>query len=321
MPIAWLPIPALVLVLLVLLRVETRPQRNLRAARLLRLLATLLVLSVAALSFAQPIHLALYSSLIVIALLWSLIGDWLLSDARDALRFGRGAMAFVVAHGFYIAALSYVQVARGAPLNLNREGMLAAAIGLLALVVYVYLRPRLGESHGVVAIYITVLSLMVHRAVVVIASARGTRTLALEDFFLGPGKTVLQPDELVVSFKLPPPPPGFGAAYLRFTPRNEMDIAVVGVGAAITVREGQIVDARIALGAVAPTPLLAREAAEVLIGKAPSPEAFEEAARAAQALARPITDVRGTAEQRRHLVGVLTRRALMQAAQRTTLYA
>lgn len=165
MPIAWLPIPVLVLVLLVLLRVETRPQRNLRAVRLLRLLATLLVLSVAALSFAQPIHLALYSSLIVIALLWSLIGDWLLSDARDALRFGRGAMAFVVAHGFYIAALSYVQVARGAPLNLNREGMLAAAIGLLALVVYVYLRPRLGESHGVVAIYITVLSLMVHRAV------------------------------------------------------------------------------------------------------------------------------------------------------------
>lgn len=164
-------------------------------------------------------------------------------------------------------------------------------------------------------------ALMVHRAVVVIASARGTRPLALEDFFLGPGKTVLQPDELVVSFKLPPPPPGFGAAYLRFTPRNEMDIAVVGVGAAITVREGQIVDARIALGAVAPTPLLAREAAEVLIGKAPSPEAFEEAARAAQALARPITDVRGTAEQRRHLVGVLTRRALMQAAQRTALYA
>ncbi|MCS7088586.1 MAG: xanthine dehydrogenase family protein subunit M [Thermoflexales bacterium] len=159
-------------------------------------------------------------------------------------------------------------------------------------------------------------ALIVHRAVVAIASLEGTREVALEDFFVGPGKTILKPHELVVHFKLPPPPAGFGAAYLRFTPRNEMDIAVVGVGAALTVREGRIVDARIALGAVAPTPLLAREAAAVLIGSAPTEEAFEAAARAAQAVARPITDVRGTAEQRRHLVGVLTRRALRHALAR-----
>lgn len=166
MPLSWIPIPALVLVLLLLLYFEARAPRYRRAAHALRVIATLLVAFVAALSFAQPIHLPLYSALVLVALGWSLVGDWLLiGGASDARRFARSVVAFAVAHGFYIAALSYVQVARGMPLNLGREGGLAAAIGVLALVVYVYLRPRLGESSGVVAIYVTMLSLMVHRAV------------------------------------------------------------------------------------------------------------------------------------------------------------
>ncbi|MDW8394847.1 MAG: xanthine dehydrogenase family protein subunit M [Anaerolineae bacterium] len=159
-------------------------------------------------------------------------------------------------------------------------------------------------------------ALLVHNAHVLLASAQGTRRLPLSAFFVGPGKTVLRPDELVVQIELPAPPAGFGAAYLRFTPRNEMDIAVVGVGAAVVLENGLITQARVALGAVAPTPILVPEAAEALVGKAPSPEVFADAAAAAQRAAQPITDMRGTAEQRRHLVGVLTRRALQRAVER-----
>jgi carbon-monoxide dehydrogenase medium subunit len=127
----------------------------------------------------------------------------------------------------------------------------------------------------------------------------------------------LQTGEFLVALRLPSPPPHFGAQYLRFIPRNEMDIAVVGVGASVVLNHDQssFVSARIALGAVAPTPLLV-ETAAALAGRAVSDEAIQEAAEAAQAAARPIDDMRGTAQYRRHLVGVLTRRALRGAIQR-----
>ncbi len=159
-------------------------------------------------------------------------------------------------------------------------------------------------------------ALIVHRAVAVVASAQGEREVPLEQFFVGPGKTVLQAGDLLVCFKLPPPPAGFGAAYLRFTPRNEMDIAVVGCGVSLVIRDGIVQDARIALGAVAPTPLLVLEAGAALIGKPLSDEHIAAAAEAARAAARPISDMRGSAEQRRHLCAVLTRRAIAKAASR-----
>jgi CO/xanthine dehydrogenase FAD-binding subunit len=105
-------------------------------------------------------------------------------------------------------------------------------------------------------------ALIVHQAVCAIAGLRGIREVAVEDFCLGPGLTVLQPGEFLLALRLPPPPPGFGAAYLRFIPRAEMDIAVAGAGAAVVLQPGGKVfaSARIALGAVAPTPLLVPEA-------------------------------------------------------------
>jgi carbon-monoxide dehydrogenase medium subunit len=110
----------------------------------------------------------------------------------------------------------------------------------------------------------------------------------------------------------------FGAHYLRFIPRNEMDIAVVGAGASVTLDEDRkrFVAARIALGAVAPTPLLATEAGLFLAGKDISDENIRQAAGIAQSLARPITDLRGTAEHRKHLCAVLTERALAKAVER-----
>lgn len=161
-------------------------------------------------------------------------------------------------------------------------------------------------------------ALIVHEAICVIAGPNGIREVPVEDFCAGPGRNVLQKGEFLVKLQVKPPVAGFGSAYMRFTPRNEMDIAVVGVGASVLLDEsGHIIhSARIALGAVAPTPLLAHEAGEYLHGKPISNETIDEAARIAVDAARPIADVRGTVAQRKHLVGVLTRRVLGRAVQR-----
>lgn len=148
-----------------------------------------------------------------------------------------------------------------------------------------------------------------------IASAKEERMVAVEDFCTAPGRNVLAPGELLVALHIPPPAPRSGAKYIRFIPRNEMDIAVVGAGVSVTLENGQVRAARIALGAVAPTPLLVAEAGQALAGKPPTPEHLREAAELAKAAARPITDMRGTAEYRRHLCAVLTRRALEAAVE------
>ena len=160
-------------------------------------------------------------------------------------------------------------------------------------------------------------AMIVHYATCRIAGPDGTREVAVEHFCTAPGKNVLAPNEILVSLHFPPRPENFGAAYLRFIPRNEMDIAVVGCGASVQLSADRksFARVRIALGAVAPTPLLV-EAAGELVGQPVTDEAIRKAAREAQAAARPITDMRGTAEYRRHLVGVLTRRALRKAIER-----
>ena len=151
-----------------------------------------------------------------------------------------------------------------------------------------------------------------------IAGPNGARQVAVEDFCTGPGRNVLEPGEILVSINIPAPAANSGANYLRFIPRNEMDIAVAGVGSAVTLdASGQnFVSARIALASVAPTPVFCKAAGDSLAGKAVSDEAIEEAARLAMEDARPITDMRGTIRQRIHLVGVLTRRTLNTAIKR-----
>ncbi len=160
--------------------------------------------------------------------------------------------------------------------------------------------------------------LIVLNATCVIAGTNGEREISVEDFCTGPGQTTLAKGEMLVSLKIPAPQQNSSSYYLRFIPRNEMDIAVVGAGASVVLDDAKdrIVSARIALGAVAPTPLYAEEASALLIDKEISDDVIDEAAQAAQSIARPISDMRGTAEQRTHLVGVLTRRALNGAIQR-----
>jgi CO/xanthine dehydrogenase FAD-binding subunit len=156
--------------------------------------------------------------------------------------------------------------------------------------------------------------LLVFDARAVIASAQGEHALPLTAFFLGPGKTALRPGELLKAIHLPHPPARSGSFYYRHTPRARMDIAVVGVAAMLALDEaGKIAAARIALGAVAPTPLRALEAERNLIGETPSEELFAYAAAAAAQEAAPIDDLRASADYRRHLVKIYTQRALHQA--------
>ena len=153
--------------------------------------------------------------------------------------------------------------------------------------------------------------LLVSGAHVVLASAQGERNLPLEAFFQGPGKTALQPGELLIRLELPHPPAHFGSFYLRHTPRGRMDLAFVGVAAAVQLSEsGEICSASIVLGAVAPIPMRAFRAEARLAGCLPDEALIKEACLLASAESRPIDDLRASADFRRHLVEVLTRRAL-----------
>ncbi len=160
-------------------------------------------------------------------------------------------------------------------------------------------------------------ALVAAEAVVRIAGPDGRRELAAEAVTTGPGKTVLAKGEIVESVFLPARPPRSGDAYLRFIPRTEMDIAVVGAGVSLTLDEAGLCSAaRVALGAVAERVLLVSEAAETLIGSPVDEAALAKLAEAASAACRPIDDKRGTKEFRIKVAGVLARRAAAAALKR-----
>ena len=161
-------------------------------------------------------------------------------------------------------------------------------------------------------------NLIVHNVTCLIAGPNGRRSVAVEDFCTAPGRNVLENGEFLVALEFPTPPANFGAAYLRFIPRNEMDIAVVGAGASVVLSDDKstIQSARVALAAVAPTPLTVQGAGDALAGQPVSEETLAKAAELAKAAARPISDMRGTIPQRKHLSAVLTQRALRIAIDR-----
>jgi carbon-monoxide dehydrogenase medium subunit len=150
----------------------------------------------------------------------------------------------------------------------------------------------------------------------VIAGPNGRRRVPMASFFTGVRQTVLAPDELLLEIAVPAPGPRSGGQYLRHTPRRELDIAVVGVASQITLADGVCGTVRIALASVAPTPVRATAAEQALTGQAVTPELIQRAAELAVEAARPISDQRGSADFRRHLVRVLTRRTLTTALER-----
>jgi carbon-monoxide dehydrogenase medium subunit len=161
-------------------------------------------------------------------------------------------------------------------------------------------------------------ALIAYDATCHIAGPRGRRRVGVAEFCSGPGRNVLQRGELLVALELAAPKPRSSAAYQRFIPRNEMDIAVVGAASWARLNESgdRIEEARIALAAVAPTPVFAEEASQWLSGQPATDQTFAQAGELAKKAARPISDKRGPEEYRRHLVGVLVKRTLALAVER-----
>lgn len=165
----------------------------------------------------------------------------------------------------------------------------------------------------------TVPGLIVADAAVWITGPQGDRQLPLEQFFTGPGKTVLGRGELVTGFHLPRLGPGNGAVYKKYAIRGDTDIAIIGVGGRLKVNAtGVIEEAKLALGAVAPTPLRAVAAEKILLGQALTDGLVNEAAQAAADACAPITDARATKEYRKEMIRVWTRHVLLEAHKQAT---
>ena len=160
----------------------------------------------------------------------------------------------------------------------------------------------------------TVAGLLVADAQVDIASADGERTVPINELFTGPGQTVLVPGEIIARFRLPSPTSG--SHYIKHKIREVMDLAFIGVAVAVNLDNGIVTDVRIGLAAVAPTPIRATEVENLLRGNELTAELLEQAGEAAAAASSPISDLRCSAEHRREMVDVLTRRALQEAVAR-----
>ncbi len=159
-------------------------------------------------------------------------------------------------------------------------------------------------------------ALIASGAKVTLNGPEGTRELMVEEINSGPGKTNLKEGEIVTNFVFPPKKKKSADAYLRMTPRTEMDIAVVGCAVNITIENDKCIEARVALGAVAPTAILVKEASEALIGSNFEDEVIEKAAKACEKACNPIDDKRGTVSYRKKVSGVLFKRALKVALDR-----
>lgn len=157
--------------------------------------------------------------------------------------------------------------------------------------------------------------LMAYGAQVVLKKSSGERTVSLDDFFRGPGQTVIEPDEILTGIVLETPPSYSGAAYIKLGLRKALEISLVNVAAFISLdgQNGPIKTSRIVLGAVAPVPIRATAAEQVLLAEKPGDDLFKRAGEAAAGDSKPIDDFRGSAEYRRAMVEVLTRRALNMA--------
>jgi CO/xanthine dehydrogenase FAD-binding subunit len=153
-------------------------------------------------------------------------------------------------------------------------------------------------------------------ATVTLQSGSDPREVAVEDLWAGPGRTTARDDELLVAIHVPAPAPGTGSAYLRLEYRRQMEIAVVGATAVVTLQEGTVADARIAMTALSPTIRRVAEAEAALVGSGGTADAIEAAAAAVAAAATPISDVRGSADYRRAMAAVITGRAIEQALAR-----
>ena len=218
--------------------------------------------------------------------------------------------------GLRIGALTKMRTVENNPIIRERYTALAEGAGEVGGVQIRHLATIGGNiSHGSPAAD-TAAPLLALGAQVKIASADGERTVPIETFFVGPGQTVLKTGEIVTAFECPTRSANQGSQYIKQKIREVMDLAFVGVASSATADNGAVSDVKIGLSAVAPTPLRATDAEAIVNGNPLTTELLQQAAAAASAQSSPISDLRCSAEHRREMVGVLTRRTLQAAVDR-----
>jgi CO/xanthine dehydrogenase FAD-binding subunit len=215
--------------------------------------------------------------------------------------------------GLSLGALATIHAVETSPIVRERFGVLFQAAESMAST-QVRNRGTIGGNLcNAVPSADTAPALLTLEASLKLSSQNGERVVKVEDFFTGPNETVLTDEEILQEINVSNLPPHSQGRYLKLTPRRSMDLAVVGVAVVVTAEDGICNDIRIALGAVAPTPIRARQAENVIRGQKLSDELIERAAWIAAGECRPISDHRASAEYRCSMVEVLTKRAIQQA--------
>ena len=229
---------------------------------------------------------------------------------------GMDDFAYDAKNGLLLGALVTTRQVETSPITLRHYRGLAKAATDFASIQVRHRATVVGNVCRASPSADTLPPLIADGAVLRIHGPGGQRRCAVQDFCIGPGRTVLAADEIVTHIEIPAPPPRTGKVYIKHGRRSQMELATVGVAVRVTLEEGgAVADLAIVLAAVAPTPLRAAQAEAVLRARQPTPELLAAAAQAASDEARPIGDVRGSAGYRRDMVRVLTRRALEQAIQ------
>ncbi len=229
---------------------------------------------------------------------------------------GMDDFAYDAKNGLLLGALITTRQVETSPVTLRHYASLAKAATDFASIQVRHRATVVGNVCRASPSADTLPPLIADGAVLRIHGPNGQRRCAVQDFCTGPGRTVLAADEIVTHIEIPAPPPRTGKVYIKHGRRAQMELATVGVAVRVTLGDGgDVADLAIVLAAVAPTPLRAVQAEAVLRGWQPTPERLAAAAQAASEEARPIGDVRGSADYRRDMVRVLTRRALEQAIQ------
>jgi carbon-monoxide dehydrogenase medium subunit len=228
---------------------------------------------------------------------------------------GLSRITYSSRNGLRIGALVTVRTLEQHPMVRRRYPALAAAAASFAGVQVRNLATVGGNICNASPSGDTIPALLVFDAQCRIAGPDGDRWVALDQFFTGPGRTVLRSDELLAEIRVPPPAANTGSHFIKHSPRGAMDIATVGVASLVSLggRRGPGSQARIALGAVGPTPVRAYSAEDILRGQDINQELIRSAADSARDGVKPIDDIRGSAAHRKEIVGVLTRRTLEQA--------
>lgn len=215
--------------------------------------------------------------------------------------------------GLSIGALTTIHAIETSPVIEQRFSILAQAASTMAAPQVRNRGTVAGNICNAVPSADSAPPLLTLEARLMLMSHKGERIVKIEDFFTGPNETVLTGEELLAEIRIPPLPPNSRGAYLKLTPRRSMDLATVGVAAVVIREDGLCKDIRIALGAVAPTPIRAKRAEEIIRGQRFSDKLIEKTAQTAAEESRTIDDHRASADYRREMVQVLVSRAINQS--------